>query len=56
MDFDGIQGIMLLCAYVNGEYYYSDSAWEYVKKETGVDLLAILQRIANERDNGDASK
>ena len=41
---------------VNGEYYYSDSAWEYVKKETGVDLLAILQRIAKERDNGDASK
>jgi hypothetical protein len=41
---------------VNGEYYYSDSAWEYVKKETGVDLLSILQRIADERDNCDTSK
>lgn len=41
---------------VNGEYYYSDSAWEYVKKETGVDLLAILQRIAAERDRCDAIK
>lgn len=34
---------------VNGEYYYSDSAWEYVKKETGIDLLYILEKIANER-------
>lgn len=41
---------------VKGEYYYSDSAWEYIKKETGVDLLAILQRIANERDSCDAGK
>ena len=35
---------------VQGEYYYSDSAWEYVKNKTGIDLLAILERIANERD------
>lgn len=41
---------------VNGEYYYSDSAWEYIKRETGVDLLAILKRIADERDNYDGSK
>lgn len=36
---------------VNGEYYYSDSAWNYVKKETGIDLLNILERIASERDS-----
>lgn len=36
---------------VNGEYYYSDSAWNYVKEETGIDLLNILERIANERDS-----
>ncbi len=35
---------------VQGEYYYSDSAWEYVKNKTGIDLLAILERIADERD------
>lgn len=36
---------------VNGEYYYSDSAWNYVKEETGINLLNILERIANERDS-----
>lgn len=35
---------------VNGEYYYNDSAWNYVKKETGIDLLYILEKIAIERD------
>lgn len=33
---------------VNGQYYYGDAAWEYVKKQTGVDLLAILQTLAKE--------
>lgn len=33
---------------VNGQYYYGDAAWEYVKKRTGVDLLAILQTLAKE--------
>lgn len=35
---------------VNGEYYYSDEAWNYLKKETGVDLLDILEKIAKERE------
>jgi hypothetical protein len=33
---------------VNGQYYYGDAAWQYVKKRTGVDLLAILQTLAKE--------
>lgn len=31
---------------MGGEYYYGDSAWEHVESFTGVDLLGILQRIA----------
>lgn len=33
---------------VNGQYYYGDAAWEYVKGRIGVDLLAILQTLARE--------
>jgi ApaLI-like restriction endonuclease len=33
---------------VNGQYYYGDAAWEYVRKRTGVDLLTILQTLAKE--------
>ena len=33
---------------VKGQYYYGDAAWDYVKKRTGVDLLGILQTLANE--------
>ncbi|CAN2325545.1 Restriction endonuclease [Fusobacterium sp. oral taxon C10] len=35
---------------VNGEYYHSDEAWNYLKKETGIDLLDILEKIAKERE------
>lgn len=31
-----------------GEYYFGDSAWSYVKERTGVDLLPILKRLADE--------
>lgn len=34
---------------VGGEYYFSESAWEYIKKETGIDLLCILEKIADLR-------
>lgn len=30
-----------------GEYYYGDSSWSYLKKETSVDLLSILEKIAD---------
>jgi len=34
---------------VNGEYHYADSAWNYVKKRSDVDLLGILKELAAER-------
>lgn len=33
---------------VNGQYYYGDAAWHYVKQRTGVDLLQILKALAQE--------
>jgi hypothetical protein len=33
---------------VDGEYYYGDRAWEYVKERTGIDLKAILEKLAEE--------
>jgi hypothetical protein len=33
---------------VNGQYYFGDSAWNYVTKRTGVNLFAILQTLAKE--------
>ena len=32
----------------NGEYYYGDQAWEYVKQRTDIDLKAILEKLAEE--------
>ena len=32
-----------------GEYYCADKAWDYVKERTSVDLLCILQDLAEER-------
>jgi ApaLI-like restriction endonuclease len=34
---------------VEGEYHYADTAWDYVKNRTGVDLLGILKKLAAER-------
>lgn len=34
---------------VGGEYYFGKEAWGEIKKETGVDLLSILEKIANKR-------
>lgn len=33
---------------VSGQYYFGDAAWDYVKRRTGVDLLAILKTLAQE--------
>lgn len=35
---------------IGGEYYYGDSAWNYIKELTGIDLLEILERIADSRE------
>lgn len=34
---------------LNGQYYYGDSAWKFIKDFTGVDLLAVIERIAREK-------
>ena len=36
---------------IGGQYYYGDSAWEYIKSYTGIDLLEILEKIAISRNN-----
>jgi hypothetical protein len=41
-----------LYAGVGGEYFFGDAAWTYIQKYTGVDLLAILNRIASEKTDG----
>ncbi|MDH4224079.1 MAG: ApaLI family restriction endonuclease, partial [Deltaproteobacteria bacterium] len=37
---------------VSGEYHYAEGAWRYVKDRTKVDLLGILQELADERTGG----
>jgi len=37
---------------VNGEYYHGDSAWQFVKERTGIDLKNILEKIAHENIGG----
>lgn len=34
---------------VGGFYHYGDSAWEYVRERTGVDLKQILEKLAAEK-------
>ncbi|MBF0134468.1 MAG: ApaLI family restriction endonuclease [Magnetococcales bacterium] len=41
-----------LDAGVGGHYYCGDAAWNYIDKNTGVDLLAVLNRIALEKTHG----
>ena len=42
------QTLQTLYAGVDGEYHFGDDAWAYVKKRTGVDLLSVLRKLANE--------
>ena len=35
---------------IGGKYYYGDSAWKYVKNYTGIDLIEILEKIADSRN------
>ena len=39
---------------VNGEYYFGKEAWNYIKKVTDINLLGILQDIANKNHGGRA--
>ena len=33
---------------LDGQYYYGDGAWKYIKDCTGIDLLNILKNLAEE--------
>ena len=46
------QTLQTLYEGMNGEYYFGHSAWQFVKKRTGIDLLAILQELAEENTKG----
>lgn len=35
---------------IGGKYYYGDSAWAYIRDYTGIDLLEILEKIAESRN------
>lgn len=35
---------------INGEYYFGDSAWDFIEKETGINLLNILKNIAKKNN------
>jgi hypothetical protein len=43
------QALKTLYQGIGGQYYFGDTAWSYVKHKTGVDLKAILERIASQR-------
>ncbi|WP_338755450.1 ApaLI family restriction endonuclease [Moraxella lincolnii] len=36
---------------LGGQYYYSDSAWDFIYNFTGINLLLILQNLAQEKRN-----
>jgi hypothetical protein len=42
------QTLQTLYEGMGGEYHFGDSAWKFVKERTDVDLLAILQELAEE--------
>ena len=35
---------------VDGEYYFGETAWKVIAEKTGIDLLVILQKIADAKD------
>ena len=35
---------------IGGQYYYGDTAWKYISELTDIDLLGILEKIANSRE------
>ena len=37
---------------IGGQYYHGDDAWSFVKKRTKVDLLKVLEGIADKLDGG----
>lgn len=41
-----------LYAGVGGDYHYGENAWAFIKEYTGVDLLGLMNRIAEEKTDG----
>jgi len=35
---------------IGGQYYYGDTAWKYIREITDIDLLEILEKIADSRE------
>ncbi len=46
------QTLQTMYSGVDGKYYFGENAWEIIKNRTGVDLLHILEKIA-EMKTGD---
>jgi type II restriction enzyme len=46
------QTLETVYAGISGQYYYGDKAWDYIKNNTGVDLLNLLGRIATDKIKG----
>lgn len=42
------QTLQTIYAGLDGEYHFGDTAWSFVRNRTGIDLLDILENIANE--------
>jgi len=41
--------LQTLYAGVKGKYFFGDGAWQYITDKTGVNLLAILEKVAKDR-------
>jgi outer membrane protease len=46
------QTLETVYAGLGGQYYYGDNAWDYIKNNTGIDLLELLKRIAVNKTKG----
>lgn len=46
------QTLETLYSGIGGTYYFGDTAWEYVKARTGIDLKGILEMLAEENTGG----
>ena len=44
------QTLQTLYQGIGGEYYYGDTAWQYVRERTGIDLLNVLENLAKDNE------
>jgi len=43
------EALELMYQGLDGHYYHSEEAWEYIKSRTGIDLKGILEELAEQR-------